>query len=624
MAQIFISYSKHNIDFARHLRDMLQQAGFEVWMDEIRLATSQHWAQTLETSITGCTIFMIILSPESKTSQWVARELLLAERLNKPVFPILYSGDVWWNLANIQYEDMRDGVKAKLSERLVESLNAVLSGRVKLDSTPPVLPPTQTDSRRLEAAMPAETKSATETEVWAKISLPASEGLRGELPAVVPSGDVIQKDDARATSFPIQFPVDPQSGRRLPAQAELRVLSGDFAIVAPGETAAVEIPPDTDSRTVIFTLEPKPGGKTSGRSRVFIDLIYEMKIVAQISVSTQLVERVTAAVPTWNLMAAYAAPQAAADTSGELMRGIQGMPLALPEEELLDLDDDAFADEFPGHEESLAEFHPELDDESQADTLDDLLTHPAPQPFAPTGQSPSAPVTARRADRARRRRSSSVALLRFASASAAILLVFVIVVLIGRNAAGVPGDLSATQQSLDHTQAALLGTEMPITVATVNAVDAIGEIAVAPFVNCAGTPGDALVALLREAGFDVALLDTGITDQAVARATPNSHVVVWGACSGDALWLYVELLNALGREGLTAPPTITLIIPVDAVERADSYATRLVGAVAQYARGDTGAELAQTFADLAATAMDEEDAVALQTLQQNVENSAPS
>ena len=52
---------------------------------------------------------MIILSPESKASQWVARELLLAERLRKPIFPILYSGEVWWNLANIQYEDMREG-----------------------------------------------------------------------------------------------------------------------------------------------------------------------------------------------------------------------------------------------------------------------------------------------------------------------------------------------------------------------------------------------------------------------------------------------------------------------------------------------------------------------------------
>ena len=70
--------------------------------------------------------------------------------------------------------------------------------------------------------MPAETKADTETEVWAKISLPTSEGLRGELPAAVPSGDVIQKGDARATTFPIRFPVDPQTGRRLPAQAELR------------------------------------------------------------------------------------------------------------------------------------------------------------------------------------------------------------------------------------------------------------------------------------------------------------------------------------------------------------------------------------------------------------------
>jgi hypothetical protein len=161
-------------------------------------------------------------------------------------------------------------------------------------------------------------------------------------------------------------------------------------------------------------------------------------------------------------------------------------------------------------------------------------------------------------------------------------------------------------------------------VATVGASDDLYDAAVAPMVNCAGTPGEALASLLQGTGYNIVLLDAGITDQSIARATANARLVAWGACSGDALWLYVELLAPLGREMLSAPPTITLIIPVGTVELADSYATRLVSAVTDYARGGTGAELVQTFADLAATAMDEEDAIALQTLQQNVENTAAS
>ena len=177
--------------------------------------------------------------------------------------------------------------------------------------------------------MPAETKAGSDTEVWAKISLPQSEGLRGELPAVVPSGDVIQKGDARASTFPIRFPVDPQTGQRLPAQAELRLSAGDFLIAAPGERVEVEILPDSDSRTVIFTLEAKPQGKMSGRSRIVIDLIYDDKIIAQISVSTMLVERVTAAIPAWNLAAVgYVSPGAATEVQREVPRAQPTMSVA--------------------------------------------------------------------------------------------------------------------------------------------------------------------------------------------------------------------------------------------------------------------------------------------------------
>ena len=43
--------------------------------------------------------------------------------------------------------------------------------------------------------------------------------------------------------------------------------------VVNNERTEIEIPPDSDSRTIIFTLEAKSGSKTSGRSRIFIELI---------------------------------------------------------------------------------------------------------------------------------------------------------------------------------------------------------------------------------------------------------------------------------------------------------------------------------------------------------------
>src|SRR5215211_6252226 len=137
MAQLFISYSTRNADFARYLRGLLQDAGFDVWMDETKLSTGQSWTDTLEANITNCAASVIIMSPESKASDWVRRERLLAERLHKPMFPILLSGEAWWDLANIQYEDMRAGVKASLSPRMIEALRRAISGEGAVAETEP-------------------------------------------------------------------------------------------------------------------------------------------------------------------------------------------------------------------------------------------------------------------------------------------------------------------------------------------------------------------------------------------------------------------------------------------------------------------------------------------------------
>src|ERR1700690_3000853 len=91
MAHIFISYSKKDIFFARHLRDLLQDNGFAVWMDETKLIPSERWWPTIERNIESCGAFIVIMSPNSKESDWVEREILVAEKKanRKPIFPVL-------------------------------------------------------------------------------------------------------------------------------------------------------------------------------------------------------------------------------------------------------------------------------------------------------------------------------------------------------------------------------------------------------------------------------------------------------------------------------------------------------------------------------------------------------
>jgi hypothetical protein len=122
MAHIFISYSKQNIDFIRYLRALLESEGFAVWVDEARLAPSARWWKTIEENIETCSVFIVVMSSDAEESDWVEREILLAEKLKRPIFPILLNGDPWSRLANIQYEDMRAGLRGKFSSHFLDGL----------------------------------------------------------------------------------------------------------------------------------------------------------------------------------------------------------------------------------------------------------------------------------------------------------------------------------------------------------------------------------------------------------------------------------------------------------------------------------------------------------------------
>ncbi len=124
MAHIFISYSKQDIDFTRYLRTMLEAEGYAVWVDEARLTPSARWWKAIEQNIVTCSAFVVVMSPNAYESDWVEREILLAEKEKRPIIPVLLAGDAWSRLANIQHVDMRGGLRAKLSEHFLNTLKS--------------------------------------------------------------------------------------------------------------------------------------------------------------------------------------------------------------------------------------------------------------------------------------------------------------------------------------------------------------------------------------------------------------------------------------------------------------------------------------------------------------------
>lgn len=106
MSTIFVSYSSKNKDFAETLVEDLEQY-YDVWIDQSDLAGGIEWERSIDRALQDCAVFIVIVSKESNDSEWVARETIRAEQLDKPRIPILFSDELPLRLLNLQYVDFR-------------------------------------------------------------------------------------------------------------------------------------------------------------------------------------------------------------------------------------------------------------------------------------------------------------------------------------------------------------------------------------------------------------------------------------------------------------------------------------------------------------------------------------
>lgn len=134
MPHIFISYSKKDIEFMRYLRAALEAEGFVIWVDEDQLTPSTRWWKIIEQNIEQCAAFVVIMSPNAYESDWVEREILLAENKQRPIIPVLLAGEPWSRLANIQHVDMRAGLRAMLSAHFLDMLRVQLPAQTPVPS----------------------------------------------------------------------------------------------------------------------------------------------------------------------------------------------------------------------------------------------------------------------------------------------------------------------------------------------------------------------------------------------------------------------------------------------------------------------------------------------------------
>jgi hypothetical protein len=90
---IFISYSRKDDKIMRKIAFHLRDQGFKVWVDNEKLIPgTSAWEEAIENAIKNSFAMVVILSPDSKSSEWVRREITYADQFQKRVFPVLIKG----------------------------------------------------------------------------------------------------------------------------------------------------------------------------------------------------------------------------------------------------------------------------------------------------------------------------------------------------------------------------------------------------------------------------------------------------------------------------------------------------------------------------------------------------
>ena len=110
MPQIFISYSRKDIAFARKLAGDLEKAGYDVWWDLTDLRGGDDWPRVIPAAIESSQYVIVVLSPNSAISDWVEKEYTQALGLRKKIIPVMLKPSrVPFALITVNYVNFTSG-----------------------------------------------------------------------------------------------------------------------------------------------------------------------------------------------------------------------------------------------------------------------------------------------------------------------------------------------------------------------------------------------------------------------------------------------------------------------------------------------------------------------------------
>ena len=88
---IFISYARADRDYVDDLTNHLASHGVDAWIDD-NTDHGQRWPKEIRNRIDACAAVVVAMTPASEESEWVEREIVRAQQMDRPVLPLLRGG----------------------------------------------------------------------------------------------------------------------------------------------------------------------------------------------------------------------------------------------------------------------------------------------------------------------------------------------------------------------------------------------------------------------------------------------------------------------------------------------------------------------------------------------------
>jgi hypothetical protein len=105
---VFISYSRRDSAYVGQLVAFLRANQIPTWADSA-INYGDHWEDVIITSIDDCDAFVPVMTAAAWASPWVRNELARARQKDKPILPLLLSGEIFFGLSHVEAEDVTNG-----------------------------------------------------------------------------------------------------------------------------------------------------------------------------------------------------------------------------------------------------------------------------------------------------------------------------------------------------------------------------------------------------------------------------------------------------------------------------------------------------------------------------------